>query len=214
MVFGAPVWVGLSWAAIIYSAYEVGRPLKLGVFTKSLFAALCAVSIDFGMDAVASSQLGFWKWLVSGEPTCFGVPFGNFFAWMVVVASFSFFTDKSNARGFAEYPIVVAGSLTVLALLDSFWVFVLPKNLYPASFAAVFLLSALLVFKNLVQSKALNRVPDFTLLLVPFTFHAFFLTVIVLNGWWFVFPYSLAALALSGIFYVMPFYGFTKNPAR
>jgi uncharacterized membrane protein len=84
----APLAIGLGWAAIIYSAMYISDAYGIDERVKPFFDAIQAILIDLSMDAVAI-RLGFWHWPIALTDGWFGVPAGNFFGWMLVVAIYS-----------------------------------------------------------------------------------------------------------------------------
>src|SRR6476659_5435776 len=87
MIFGAvPLCIGVSWGMIIYTAMETSDRFALPWYLRPILDALLALTIDLSMDAIAI-RLGFWTWGQAGP--WFGVPLGNFYAWFIVVLSFS-----------------------------------------------------------------------------------------------------------------------------
>jgi uncharacterized membrane protein len=101
----APLSIGMGWAVIIYSAMRISDSYSLSERVKPFFDAIQAILIDLSMDAVAI-RLGFWRWPIPLTDGWFGVPAGNFFGWMLVVALYSGFTrftrylikEKSDKR--------------------------------------------------------------------------------------------------------------------
>ncbi|WXG47314.1 MAG: carotenoid biosynthesis protein [Candidatus Atabeyarchaeum deiterrae] len=87
----APLAIGLGWAVIIYSAMSISDAYGLDERVKPFFDAIQAILIDLSMDAVAI-RLGFWRWPIALTDGWFGVPAGNFFGWMFVVAIYSSYT--------------------------------------------------------------------------------------------------------------------------
>jgi uncharacterized membrane protein len=87
----APLAIGMGWAVIIYTAMAISDTYGLEEKAKPFFDAIQAILIDLSMDAVAI-RLGFWRWPIPLTDGWFGVPAGNFFGWMLVVAIYSGFT--------------------------------------------------------------------------------------------------------------------------
>ncbi|HIC88073.1 MAG TPA: carotenoid biosynthesis protein, partial [Anaerolineae bacterium] len=93
MVGPIPLGVGVGWAIIIYASMLTSDWLGLRPWTRPFADALLALNIDLSMDAVAI-RLGMWVW---GWPPSydrwasqwFGVPYGNFFGWLMVVLLYS-----------------------------------------------------------------------------------------------------------------------------
>lgn len=125
IMFGeVPLCIGVGWGVILYSAMAISDSWNVLPVQRPFVDALLAWNIDLSMDAVAI-RLGFWTWAFNGR--WFGVPLANFFAWYVVVASFSAFIrllrawqDRRGLRWiypFAAIPL----SLIVLLTLDRFY---------------------------------------------------------------------------------------------
>lgn len=89
-----PLCIGLSWGAIMYTARLFSNSLHLSLWAAAAFDTLLAISIDLSMDAVAY-RLHMWHWDWSDtslDPLTadwFGIPYGNFFGWQMVVFFYS-----------------------------------------------------------------------------------------------------------------------------
>lgn len=59
--------------------------------------AVWAILLDLALDAVAI-RLGLWTWTIRADEGWFGVPWGNFFAWLMVSFWFAFFTRLVRAN--------------------------------------------------------------------------------------------------------------------
>jgi hypothetical protein len=96
----APVVIGLSWALIIAGAMRITDALGVRRRYAPVVDSLLAISLDLGFDAIAI-RMGLWTWVDTG-PTdgWFGVPWGNFYAWLFVTVGFSLVTRwlRSTAR--------------------------------------------------------------------------------------------------------------------
>src|SRR5918999_76497 len=88
----APVVIGLTWALIIAGAMRLTDALGVRRRYAPFVDALLAISLDLAFDAVAI-RMGLWTWRDIG-PTdgWFGVPAGNFYAWLFVTLGFSLAT--------------------------------------------------------------------------------------------------------------------------
>jgi hypothetical protein len=88
----APVVIGLTWALIIAGAMRLTDALGVRRRYAPFVDALLAISLDLAFDAVAI-RMGLWTWRDIG-PTdgWFGVPAGNFYAWLFVTLGFSLVT--------------------------------------------------------------------------------------------------------------------------
>ena len=118
----APIVIGLTWALIIAGAMRITDALGVRRRYAPFVDSILAISLDLGFDAIAI-RMGLWTWRDIG-PTdgWFGVPAGNFYAWLFVTLAFSFLArwlrDASRARPMGEWlqllvPIPAFGLLLV-----------------------------------------------------------------------------------------------------
>ena len=118
----APLAIGLTWALIIAGAMRITDALGVRRRYAPFVDSILAISLDLGFDAIAI-RMGLWTWRGIG-PTdgWFGVPAGNFYAWLFVTLAFSFLArwlrDASRARPMREWlqllvPIPAFGLLLV-----------------------------------------------------------------------------------------------------
>jgi hypothetical protein len=188
-IFNAPLAIGIGWAVIIYTAMATTDKLGVAQKVRPFLVTLLALDIDLSMDAIAIRE-GFWTWGVNG--LWFGVPLGNFFAWFVVVMSFSYFIYhfRTNRKFPGYYPAVsMIISIIILLVLDWIWVYYLPQNAQIFVLLAMLFLSIGYAFLNYKHMKKDNE-PDWKVFSVPFVFHVFFLTLLLFN------EYRLLALVL------------------
>lgn len=89
-----PLCIGIGWGIIMYTARLFSDSLRLPLWSSAAMDTLLALSIDLSMDVVAY-RLHMWHWDWS-EPGLnpltadfFGIPFGNFFGWQMVVFFYS-----------------------------------------------------------------------------------------------------------------------------
>jgi hypothetical protein len=97
----APVVIGLTWALIIAGAMRLTDALGVRRRYAPVVDALLAISLDLGFDAIAI-RMGLWTWVgISPTDGWFGVPWGNFYAWLFVTLGFSLVTRwlRDAARG-------------------------------------------------------------------------------------------------------------------
>lgn len=87
-IFDVPIWVGLGWSFIIYSAIETSKKVPIKSWGMPAVAALMALTLDFGLDPIAEG-LGWWHW-TRGDGF-FGVSYDNFVGWLLIVGAFSGF---------------------------------------------------------------------------------------------------------------------------
>jgi hypothetical protein len=88
MIGSVPLCIGVAWSCIIYSAMEFSDASSLPYWVRPVLDGLLALNIDLALDAVAI-RLGFWSWGQGLKFQYFGVPYANFWAWFLVVFSFS-----------------------------------------------------------------------------------------------------------------------------
>jgi hypothetical protein len=121
-----PLWIGVAWGIIMYTARLFSDYLGLPLFAAAALDTLLALNIDLSMDVVAY-RLHMWHWPWSNTHLAltsqwFGIPYGNFVGWTTVVFCYSCFTrlfEKGMSRrtpvGFGKAGIIAA--LAVLASL-------------------------------------------------------------------------------------------------
>jgi hypothetical protein len=126
----APVVIGLTWALIIAGAMRITDALGVRRRYAPFVDSVLAISLDLAFDAIAI-RMGLWTWRDIG-PTdgWFGVPAGNFYAWLFVTLGFSLMSrwirDASRERPVREwwqllaplpaYAILLVGLLPFIAL--------------------------------------------------------------------------------------------------
>lgn len=103
----APIVIGLTWALIIAGAMRITDALGVRRRYAPVVDSILAISLDLAFDAVAI-RMGLWTWRDIGpEQGWFGVPAGNFYAWLFVTWSFSLVTrwlrDASHRRVALEW---------------------------------------------------------------------------------------------------------------
>lgn len=189
-----PPAIALCWALIIASAMNFSDALGIDERIAPLTDALWAILLDLSLDAVAI-RLGFWTWastpLTGGW---FGVPWGNFYSWLGVAASFSFFTRWVRRRVVTHGPrqSLWQGSVPIAAyggLLLSILPYSVLNNLYFRRagvewmlFILPFSAIALVALWAMTRTKPARESPDVYLAVVRFLIHAYFLWAIVAAG--------------------------------
>jgi Carotenoid biosynthesis protein len=97
----APLVIGLTWALIIAGAMRITDALGVRRRWAPFVDSVLAISLDLAFDAIAI-RMGLWTWRGVG-PTdgWFGVPAGNFYAWLFVTWAFSYVSRwlRDAARG-------------------------------------------------------------------------------------------------------------------
>ena len=103
----APIVIGLTWALIIAGAMRITDALGVRRRLAPFVDSVLAISLDLAFDAVAI-RMGLWTWREVGVTDgWFGVPAGNFYAWLFVTWAFSFLSrwlrDASARRPVLEW---------------------------------------------------------------------------------------------------------------
>ena len=88
----APIVIGLSWALILAGAMRITDALGVRRRYAPFVDSVLAIMLDLAFDVVAI-RMGLWTWREIGpHDGWFGVPAGNFYAWLFVTLAFSLFT--------------------------------------------------------------------------------------------------------------------------
>jgi hypothetical protein len=205
MLGDVPLPIGVAWGCIVYSGRLFSESSTLPEWARPLLAALFALNIDLSMDAIAI-RLGFWTWAIDIHSQFFGVPYGNFWAWFWVVASFSaglrlvLAWKHPLSTWLAPLGAVITG-LAVVFLTNQviYFISMLSYSLY-VIVVALMLLGALLLILRLRPRLHERPLPAPTTW-VPLSFHAFFLLAGAISGIYFRVP------ALLSISLLMSFIG-------
>ncbi|HYI67479.1 MAG TPA: carotenoid biosynthesis protein [Candidatus Limnocylindrales bacterium] len=103
----APLVIGLTWALIIAGAMRITDALGVRRRWAPFVDSVLAIMLDLAFDAIAI-RMGLWTWRdIPATDGWFGVPAGNFYAWLFVTWAFSFLTrwlrDASASRRTLEW---------------------------------------------------------------------------------------------------------------
>ncbi|HUH16918.1 MAG TPA: carotenoid biosynthesis protein [Methylomirabilota bacterium] len=103
----APLVIGLTWALIIAGAMRITDALGVRRRYAPFVDSVLAIMLDLAFDAVAI-RMGLWTWRDLGPADgWFGVPAGNFYAWLFVTLAFSTLTrwlrEAARARPAREW---------------------------------------------------------------------------------------------------------------
>jgi hypothetical protein len=103
----APLVIGLTWALIIAGAMRITDALGVRRRWAPFVDSVLAIMLDLAFDAIAI-RMGLWTWRgVPATDGWFGVPAGNFYAWLFVTWAFTFLTrwlrDASARRPALEW---------------------------------------------------------------------------------------------------------------
>jgi carotenoid biosynthesis protein len=90
----APLVIGLTWALIIAGAMRITDALGVRRRWAPFVDSVLAIMLDLAFDAIAI-RMGLWTWRgIPATDGWFGVPAGNFYAWLFVTWAFSFLTRR------------------------------------------------------------------------------------------------------------------------
>jgi len=183
--------------------------------------AVWAILLDLALDAVAI-RLGLWTWTIRLDQGWFGVPWGNFFAWLFVAFWFSFFTRlvrANRAKGGSNtwqwlVPLFAFGGLIAtivpfVALENSAALPFMPRNAPGAEYheqvwvgfaLTLALFAGVTGWALLQRTSAAREQPDEWFLFVRLVIHGLFLFALVVTGIAFDLPILLVvALAMFSI---------------
>jgi len=125
----APLVIGLTWALIIAGAMRLTDALGVRRRYAPFVDSVLAISLDLAFDAIAI-RMGLWTWRDIGPADgWFGVPAGNFYAWLFVTLGFSLVSrwirDSSRERPAREWwqllTPIPAYAVLLVGLLPFIW---------------------------------------------------------------------------------------------
>ena len=127
----APIVIGLAWALIIAGAMRITDALGVRQRYAPFVDSVLAIMLDLAFDAVAI-RMGLWTWRDIGpDQGWFGVPAGNFYAWLFVTLGFSLFTrwlrDQAHRRPALEWLQLLVPIPAFGVLVASIWAFAVLK---------------------------------------------------------------------------------------
>jgi len=223
----APLAIGLGWAVIIYSAMTISDAYGLDERVKPFFDSIQAILIDLSMDAVAI-RLGFWRWPILLTDGWFGVPAGNFYGWMFVVAIYSTYTRvtrylverKRNQRYVLLqlvsppicYGVLYAFLLLYLTLAVNLFATEIDRLLIVA--AQIILFSFIVVISMIRRGIRPRRAVELPMSIVQLTFHVVFLGTLLMTGMYAqipaMVPIAVVLLLIELTLHVIPNYRLGK----
>ncbi len=156
-----PVAIALAWALIITSCMYISDALRIPARVAPLTDAILAIILDLSFDAIAIRQ-GLWHWNIPLDSGYFGVPAGNFYAWLFVAFAFSAWTRFVRYRmrrrpgmSWIQLLVPIPAYLTLLIALVPYRV--LKQLLFPADGAGLPLFLAALAAFLLIGGLPLLR---------------------------------------------------------
>lgn len=187
-----PLAIALAWAIIIYTCMHLSDAYGIARKVAPFADAVWAIMLDIAFDAVAI-RLGFWTWVIPLDAGFFGVPAGNFYAWLFVAFSFSCFTRIAryeSARRRTGFPLqLVVPFIAYVGLLVSMVPFFVLRNaFFPERggglpiFWAVLAVFVLIVAREMVWHRASPSVHfDWLPVLLRSSFHIYFLAALLVT---------------------------------
>jgi len=187
MILDVPLCIAVAWGNIVYSVMEFSDATNLPRWVRPLLDGLLGLNIDLALDAVAI-RLGFWDWGRGLQFQFFGVPYANFLAWFLVVASFSFgwrlvAQHKGRLSALLAGPAGLLVGLMTVFLTNAFMAFLLPLQYH--------ILLAILILALAIIFITAQRPRFHTRKVAPLSFFVPVLTIL----------YTLGAGFASGIFF-------------
>ncbi|NTW44012.1 MAG: carotenoid biosynthesis protein [Anaerolineaceae bacterium] len=198
MIDGAPLCIGLAWSVIIFSGMEYVKQLDIPGVARPFLIGFLALNMDLACDVIAIRQ-GFWTWAIPLDAQWFGVPWGNFWAWYIVVVSYSgmlyvFQTrkwriSKNALKRWGYVPLATFISIIILAITNYLFVYEFGTNGISGLLSMGFLLQAgaliVIIFRPKVPDTA--KIDQLSMA-VPLVFHLYFNWIGFQNGYYFEIP--------------------------
>jgi hypothetical protein len=157
MIHGAPLWIGVGWAVIIYSGMVLLENWHMPNFARPFMVGFFALNLDIALDVVAIRQ-GFWHWTIPLNSQWHGVPWGNFWAWFIVVSSYSGLLYWLRSQGYPNanrwwlrglYPLgAVLGSVVILGVTNTMFLSLLATDelLSASGMLLLFMIGAVIIY--------------------------------------------------------------------
>jgi hypothetical protein len=197
-----PLVIALAWAMIINSCMYISDTFGVSPRLAPFTDAILAIVLDLSFDAIAIRQ-GLWHWVLPLNRGFFGVPAGNYYAWLFVAFGFSAWTrlnrrtDRQQRGTWRQLLVPLPAYATLLVALLPF--IVLEKAFFnrPGGGFPTFI-GTLAVFAVVGGRPLLRRppalAPVWAMPLLPrLAMHAYFIGAGVLLGVFWQFPVLLAA---------------------
>lgn len=162
-----PIIIGLCWAMLIYGAMHFSDTLSIPAWLAPFADAIWVIVLDLALDAIAI-RLEFWTWNIPLNDGFFGVPAGNFHAWLYVALGFSAVTRLARSRPaqrtrrqllapVSAYVILVAAVLFFDLLVVVFYPQQAPGDKGMPIFAATLAIFAVLACYGIMRSRGSSR---------------------------------------------------------
>jgi uncharacterized membrane protein len=198
-----PLCIGVGWSIIMYTARLFSDSFQLPLWAAAATDTLLALSIDLSMDTVAYRlHMWHWNWSSTGlnplTAQWFGVPFGNFFGWQMVVffySSFSRLLERALLRQKKRGHILFTCIPLIAVLLSQICLYVMLmyvddylRDKFGITSLHRFITFLLILIVLAVRGFFLRRnkplITPFITCLVPLWFHLFFFTWLFWGGFY------------------------------
>ncbi|PSL49295.1 uncharacterized protein DUF422 [Chitinophaga niastensis] len=194
-----PICIGCGWAVIIYSSRLFTDNFSLPLWAAAALDSLLALNIDMSMDVVAYRlHMWHWDWIGRGYPTealtgqWFGVPYANFYGWLLVVFFYSLFGRLLEKVSITRIWKAILPLLSILISQVALWIFLFPlpnvlKQLFGISsmqrlvVLLIILISLVIIGFNKKRTVTTHYFP-LAAWIVPAWFHVYFLGWLFLGG--------------------------------
>jgi hypothetical protein len=225
----APLAIGLGWAVIIYSAMSISDAYGIDERVKPFFDAIQAILIDLSMDTVAI-RLGFWRWPIPLTDGWFGVPAGNFFGWMFVIAIYSAYTRFTrylveNKRNKRLLLLQVASPPICYGILFSFLLLYLTISTSPIFTTEtqrlwifgiqLIIFASIVIVSTIRQGFKISRRVEPAMSFIQLTFHIVFLATLIFTGMYVsipaMIPIATVLLIVEIFLHTFPSHKLTKE---
>jgi uncharacterized membrane protein len=198
-----PLCIGAGWGIIMYSARLFSDSFGMPLSACAALDTLLALNVDASMDTIAY-RLHMWHWDWSGTrlnpltAQWFGVPYGNFAGWQMVVFAYSLFSrllerkiaprhDASVGKCILTALLALICSQAVLFAMESYIEHFLYVNLGITSLHRVvvgIVICGILLHWGWRKRRARATGIPMVTWLVPGWFHLFFFSCLFLAGFY------------------------------
>jgi hypothetical protein len=217
-----PIVIGLCWGMIIMSSMKISDTIGIRKRYRPFMDTLQAMLIDFTMDVTAIRiEGGFWDWGIPryteiNSSSYFGVPWGNYLGWFLIVLIFSF-TIRLNHYLWKDQINLKVIIYNILAPLFSYLPLYLGLEGTKQSYllivksgielpwyvfyivASLHLIALFMVIRALRSGINVDKINTTKLaVILQISFHIFYLTVFILLGLFSSIP--LAGFIASALF--------------
>lgn len=196
-----PVSIALDWAVIIYTCMHLSDCYQFSARVAPFADSLLGIIMDISFDAIAI-RLGLWHWTnLPLDHGFFGVPPGNFYAWLFVILFFSLGTRKvrqlSLKRGgywpFTQFlvPLIAYVGLVLAIFVYALLKYLIYENPNDYGSGMPIFAGACVFFLWVVLRDVVSRVqkgiffpsrPDFIPIVLRHVIHGVFLLALLLAG--------------------------------